>query len=670
MNQLAKANSLYLQQHAENPVHWMMWSPAAFEKARVEDKPVLVSIGYAACHWCHVMEHESFEDEAIAAYMNEHFICIKVDREEHPDVDHLYMDALTAMTNQGGWPLNMFVTPDKKPFYGGTYFPPVRSYGKPSWMEVLKSLQHFWLENKEELLQQADQLIQHLEQVNKSISLPQEAALVKPELILENLMLQADEVQGGFGNAPKFPSTMAMEYLLVHNHLFPSPSAANHVHFTLRKMIHSGIYDVAGGGLCRYATDNDWMIPHFEKMLYDNALFVSLLSKAFQVNKDPVYAQTIDEILGFCMREWKDASGLYYSATDADSEGVEGKYYIWTKQEIEALIDSEEQALLPYFQITDYGNWEHGQNILHAAMIAAEYCKEHQIEPTYFSKTKQSFLQKIFAERTKRIAPAIDKKMQLSWNALLNIAFADAFEALQNDQYRQEAIQQMDAMLAMFWNGDGLLHLKYSNQEITANADDWAYLIKALIQLTKITQDLKWVQKALLIFEWGHPLFYSEEEKLYYFTSALEKDIIVRKVETYDNATPSVNSVMSANCMMLGLIYKRQDLFEIARIINGKTQELIQRHPLAFGNSAKNTILEHYLKIMQIKGLKEGIDFSEILQEYMPERYILNLSAEKENIFDPSEYFQNNGKLQILECTMLLCKESDMDIINRFEKYC
>ena len=425
-NRLIEEQSPYLQQHAHNPVDWYPWGDEAFLRAKNEDKPVLVSIGYAACHWCHVMERESFENEQVAAYMNERFICIKVDREEHPDVDHLYMDAVQAITGSGGWPLNVFVTPDRLPYYGGTYFPPSPAYQRPSWIQVLQRMSDIWTNERSEVDGQTTQMLEYLKNASATAMQAQKADWDTDTCrqMADTLLKQADTVWGGFGNAPKFPGTMAISFLLEHYHYTQYEPALKQALLSLDKMLEGGIYDQLGGGFARYSTDKEWLAPHFEKMLYDNALLISAYCDAYSITNDEKYKTIIEETIAFVEHELKDESGGYYSALDADSEGVEGKYYTWTWEEWQELIGNDE-ILMSYFGVSEEGNWEH-TNILHVAEPAESIAMRMCLGTADVLSHVASGQGKAFARSTikARIRPLTDDKSLLSWNALMNIALS------------------------------------------------------------------------------------------------------------------------------------------------------------------------------------------------------------------------------------------------------
>jgi len=591
-NRLQHETSPYLLQHANNPVDWYPWGDAAFDKAKREHKPVLVSIGYAACHWCHVMEHESFEDPDVAALMNEHFVCIKVDREEHPDVDHLYMDALQAMTGAGGWPLNMFVTPDRKPFYGGTYFPPQSRYGRASWKELLVALHRAWEEKQDEIILQSEQMLQHLQQASVVVSAPESEQVTGEtiKLIVQNLLQQADTEWGGFGGAPKFPSTGAIRFLLEFSHFHEkqdaglAAAALRQALLSLDKMIEGGIYDHLGGGFARYATDREWLVPHFEKMLYDNALLVSVLSSAYRITRNDRYRRVIAETIGFCRRELgTEAHPGFYCALDADSEGEEGKFYTWTWADWQTALPEAHPALTDYFGIRPEGNWE-ATNILHAAVPDATIQERYRLDAGTWASLLGDARERLFRLRSGRIRPATDHKMLLSWNALMNIALTDAALALGEESWQQEAVMHMEWMLSVFRKGSGACSHVYTQGEarIPAKLDDYAYLIQALCRLASATGAPHYIPEAEKLMHYTNRHFLTPDGRFYYFSSDEQQDIVVRKTELYDGATPSGNSVMMENLQVLGSIAERGDWLAQAHHMMLAMKQTAVRYPVSF----------------------------------------------------------------------------------------
>jgi uncharacterized protein YyaL (SSP411 family) len=591
-NRLAKESSPYLLQHAHNPVDWFPWGEEALKKAVEEDKPVLVSIGYSSCHWCHVMERESFEDEATADIMNRLFINIKIDREERPDLDHIYMDAVQAMTGSGGWPLNVFLTPDLKPFYGGTYYPPVKAFNRSSWKEVLYGVANAFKEKREEVEQQASELVQHLQNANLfgtqkvlKFDLPEEELFPKKqaELMFEAIMKTADRSWGGFGNAPKFPQTFTISYLLQYYHFSGNKEALSQACLSLDKMIEGGIYDHVGGGFARYSTDTEWLAPHFEKMLYDNALLVIVLSEAWQLTKQPQYKKAIEETLVFIEREMTSPENGFYSALDADSEGVEGKYYTWQKKEIEDVLKEDAELFCRFYDITEHGNWEE-VNIPRIKQKADSFSARNGLELDVFESKMKACLELLLKTREKRIRPLLDDKILLSWNALMNYAYSSAFAATGKEEYRQKAISNMQFLLKAFEHADGLWHVyKNGTAKYPAFLDDYAYLIKALLQLQEITSNSDYLLKAKAFMEAAIDQFGEEETGYFYFTAAGQTDVVVRKKEIYDGAVPSGNAVMAVNLQHLGTIFNKPEWLEQSTKMLLGLQDVMVRYPGSFG---------------------------------------------------------------------------------------
>jgi uncharacterized protein YyaL (SSP411 family) len=662
-NRLIHEQSPYLQQHAHNPVDWYPWGDEAFERAAKEQKPVLVSIGYSACHWCHVMERESFENAAVAAYMNEHFINIKVDREEHPDVDHMYMDAVQAISGSGGWPLNVFVTPERLPFYGGTYYPPRPAFNRPSWMGLLERMNDIWAHRRDEVEAQGTQMLQYLQQASKVASgaQGQQADTDTCKVMAGNLLQQADKVHGGFGNAPKFPGTMAISYLLEHYHYTGNKEALAQAQLSLDAMISGGIYDQLGGGFARYATDNEWLIPHFEKMLYDNALLVSSLCDAYMLTGEERYRRAITETIAFVERELKDPSGLYYSALDADSEGVEGKFYTWTWAEWQEVV-SDDPVMTTHFGVSEAGNWEH-TNILHIVKSEEEIAIEKGLDLVDVRKHIGGIKEKLFEARNKRIRPLTDDKSLLSWNALMNIALSKVYLALDEEKYLVIVREHMRSMLQNFVQAGALLHTwKQGTARIAAKLDDYAYLIQALLQLAEVSGDNEFISSAIewterVVNEFGH-----EDGNYFYYSSALQTDIPVRKTDLYDGALPSANAVMAHNLLVLGMCAERSDWSERASYMLQQVTTTCTRYTYSFA---------YWAMLLQrmVKGVKTVVCTGEeahkmalqVLKRYVPHGYIV--TSEKE-IFDlpllRDKYI--SGKSLIFVCRQDACLSPVSDI--------
>ncbi len=644
-NQLIQETSPYLLQHAHNPVNWYPWGDEALQKAVAENKPILVSIGYSACHWCHVMERESFEDETTAVMMNENFINIKIDREERPDLDHIYMDAVQAMTGSGGWPLNVFLTPEGKPFYGGTYFPPQKAFNRPSWMDTLASVMQAFKERRHEIDAQAENLTQHLLQSNsfgvQKVEGEEIFSKDQTELAFENLMKAADTEWGGFGKAPKFPQTFSIQFLLRYSYEKEKSKSsesevplrkergwgeAEHALLSLDKMIEGGIYDQVGGGFARYSTDTEWLAPHFEKMLYDNALLMMVLSEAYQLTKKERYKEVINETMVFIQRELMHQQKGFYAALDADSEGVEGKFYVWSKEEVEKIIGDDSEIFCDYYDVTENGNWEHS-NILRVKKPLEIFAIENKIAVDELKLTLQKGREQLLQERSKRIRPQLDDKIILGWNALMNTACSKAFAATGNDAYRQLAIDNMQFLLKAFAiNNSVEFHHTWKNDtaKYPAFLDDYAYLVQALIHLQEITTDTNWLAKAKEITEYVIQNFSEEETSFFYYTPASQKDVIVRKKEVYDGAVPSGNSVMGYNMWQLSLLTDNKTWQQRSLDMVASLGKAITRYPTSFGNWA-------CLLLEIINGTNElvvmGKDITnvhtELLAAYIPHRVLM-----------------------------------------------
>lgn len=621
-NKLQYEQSMYLLQHANNPVNWYPWGDEAFAVAKAANKPVIVSIGYAACHWCHVMEHESFEDAATAAYMNEHFINIKVDREEYPDVDDFYMTAVQAISGSGGWPLNVFVTPDKTPFYGGIYFPPTPLYGRLSWMQLLARMNDIWQQRSEEVAQQAAQMIAYLKNAAQLSTVTPDEIWTEEYAAqsTRNMLSQADKIHGGFGRAPKFPSTMAINFLLEHAHYTGNQDALTHAVRSLDAMIEGGIYDQIGGGFARYAVDDKWLVPHFEKMLYDNAMLLSSLADAYMLTNQERYKEVAAETIAFLLREMKAPGAGFYSALDADSEGVEGKYYTWTYEQWEELMSHAKPYVAAYFGVERNGNWEE-TNILHVAKTIASICAVHNLSPEEVKTNIAEAKKILWQAREKRVRPGTDDKCLLSWNALVNTAFTKASVAFDCPEYLQESRRHLQWLLDSFSVGDSLKHVwKNGTARIAANLDDYAYLIKALLQMASATGEEKWLLQAVKFIEYVQQYFSGEDVSLLYFTSSLENNIPLRKADTYDGVTPSANAVMAECLYLLGMLADRSDWIAQSENMLLQMKHAAQRHATSFAywNILMQRLTKEFKTII-VTGLAAEGTFARLQKKFAPE---------------------------------------------------
>ena len=591
-NRLINETSPYLLQHAHNPVDWYAWGEEALERARQEDKPILVSIGYAACHWCHVMERESFEDIQTAALMNQYFICIKIDREERPDLDHFFMDALQATSGHGGWPLNMFLTSDGRPFYGGTYFPPQSMHNRISWKELLVQIHGAYQKRRADIEEQANNLIEHLQKSNtlksnKSFQIAQEEMFTPQQTmkIFNNIMGAADQVEGGFGTAPKFPQTYTIQYLLRYHHFTGNNEALEQATLSLKKMMRGGIYDQLGGGFCRYSTDAKWLAPHFEKMTYDNALLLLVLAEAFQITGDHEYKRVAEETIGFMQRELQSDNGGFYAALDADSEGEEGKFYTWDKNEFEQILGEDAAAIAALYDVTEQGNWE-AVNILHMQKGIQEWAKDVGVAEEKAFKLLSAAKEKLMDCRSKRVRPATDDKIILGWNALFNQAFSKAGQAFGREDWIAIAAQNMAFLLNSFENKTKgqLLHThKAGISKYPAFLDDMAYLIQALLFLYEPTGELAYLEKARALMQYTIDSFSDEDQLFFYYTPNFQTDILVRKKDLYDGAIPSGNSTMAWNLHRLGLLFDQQEWRKRAEMVLETVKDAAVKYPTSYG---------------------------------------------------------------------------------------
>lgn len=639
-NRLINETSPYLLQHAHNPVNWYPWGPEALQKARTENKPILVSIGYAACHWCHVMEKESFEDAATAELMNRYFVNIKIDREERPDLDHIYMDAVQAITGSGGWPLNVFLTPDTRPFYGGTYFPPVAAYQRMSWKEVLASIQHAWQTKREEIETQAGNLTDHLRNANDfGIRSPQEEEKARLfskdnlQQIATALLANADTEWGGFGQAPKFPQSFAIQYLLRHAHFTGNNEALEQALRSIDKMIDGGIYDQLGGGFARYSTDKQWLAPHFEKMLYDNALLLNLLAEACQLTGKKRYADVIRHTMEFITRELLAPNGGFYSALDADSEGVEGKFYTWSFAEITALLGDDAPLFCDLYDVTPNGNWEH-TNILWIPQPPEAVAEAHEISLEQLQQKIPVWRKILMTERAKRIRPALDDKILLGWNALMITACTKAYAALGEKTYLALAEQNLALLSSLFTSAEGGLFHSLKNEQlpIPAFLDDYAYFVQALIALQEVTGKPVYLQQAMELTEYVQEHF-AGPGGYFFYTHNKQDDVVVRKKELYDGAVPSGNATMAFNLLYLSVVFNRPQWYNQAETMIAGLGQAITRYPTSFGVWACVVQLATMgINEIVVTGSNPSNILNDILQNFIPNKVIQSSSTVHHNL--------------------------------------
>ncbi len=582
-NKLTHSTSPYLLQHAENPVDWYPWGPEALEAAKSLDKPIFLSIGYAACHWCHVMAHESFEDPQTAALMNEHFVNIKVDREERPDIDSLYMDAVVALTGQGGWPMSVFLTPDGLPFYGGTYFPPVRRFNMPAFRELLAAIADKWATDRESLVEVGSELKTRIEATPALVSEEGELQTEDFDRAAESLFRSYDWSHGGWGGAPKFPQPMTIEFLLRRHARVQDKLALDMALHALKSMWAGGMYDHLAGGFARYSVDEKWLVPHFEKMLYDNAQLARVYIQAWQVSGDPRLRQVADETLAFMLREMRDPQGGFYSSYDADSEGVEGKYYVWSQSEIAEVVDDLELAELAIsaYGVTEHGNFE-GHNILYRAVDARDLAERITLDPDQVESKLAHAREALLAARSQRIPPGLDNKVLTAWNGLVLIALSEAARASGNREYLAAAQQLADFMLEnLIANGKLLRSWRDGEARYTAYLEDHAALGLGLLALYQADFDPRWYRAAIAQAEEILSAF-SDPNGGFFDTRHDHEQLIARPKSIQDSPTPSGNTLAATLLLTLGAYEGDSRFIQPAESAVRAIARTAAQHPSAF----------------------------------------------------------------------------------------
>ncbi len=652
-NHLINETSPYLLQHAHNPVDWYAWNDETLEKAKRENKMLLISIGYASCHWCHVMEHESFEDEEVAKLMNDNFICIKVDREERPDVDKIYMDAVQIIQGNGGWPLNCFALPDGRPVYGGTYF------RKEQWISVLKQISAFYRERYDDLVAQAEQITAGIKNNDLSVS-PDEGE--KPgkkdiEKMIDGFKSGFDSINGGSKGAPKFPMPNNYIFLLHYAAITGDKSVVEDVELTLDRMSEGGIYDQIGGGFARYSVDAKWHIPHFEKMLYDNAQLVSLYSQAYRFTHKNEYRQVVEETLDFIKREMTSPEGAFYSSLDADSDGEEGKYYIWTEDEIKSITGENYHLIADYFGIGKDAVWEDEKNVPVKAMSIEELAKRYDLTEDEVAKIIAGTKRNLLEKREERIRPALDDKTLASWNALMIKGYADAYLAFGKDEYRKAALKNALFIKEKMKMADGGLYHNHKNGKATIPGflEDYAFVSEAFTAMYKISYDEKWLYEAKQLADYAIDHFYDKETGMFFFTSDDSNGLIARKQEISDNVIPSSNSALANSLFVLGEIFSNRSYLDIAEKMTFKTVERMSSYPSYFSNYGILLLKQVYpFYSIVIYGDNADELAEEFEQYYLPNTFMLASKTKSDLPLFKDRYFEN--KTLIYVCTDKGCK--------------
>jgi uncharacterized protein YyaL (SSP411 family) len=584
-NHLVNETSPYLLQHAHNPVDWYPWGPEALARARNENKPILLSIGYSACHWCHVMERESFENEAIARLMNENFINIKVDREERPDLDQIYMNAVQMMTGHGGWPMTVFLTPEQVPFYGGTYFPPVDRHGLPGFPRVLISLAEAYRTQHDEIVRNSAAVLTELNRLNDFKPADGEPDFELLDKCANHLMRVFDPSHGGFGSKPKFPPSMTLSFLLRQYRRTGDTAILAAVELTLEKMANGGIYDQLGGGFHRYSVDERWLVPHFEKMLYDNALLSRIYLDAYLVTSKPLYRRIATETLDYVVREMRDESGGFYSTQDADSEGEEGKFFVWTPAEVEEVLGLEDARLFcRYFDVFEGGNFE-GRSILHVDTPSDRVAALLNVDEARLADVIERGRRLLFESREKRIKPGRDEKIIAAWNGLMLRSFSEAARVLSREDYAAIAVSNAEFLLSMMRKDGRLLRThKDGESKLNAYLEDYAYLADGLLSLYEATFDERWFREAVSLSETIIDQFLDEEGTGFYFTAREHEALISRTKDVYDNAIPAGNSVAILVLLRLAMFTGEQRYRELAVKCLRQLKDVVPRAPSGFGH--------------------------------------------------------------------------------------
>lgn len=657
-NKLIRESSPYLLQHAHNPVDWQAWGEEALNQAKKEDKPILLSIGYAACHWCHVMEHESFEDEEVAKVMNENYVCIKLDREERPDIDQIYMDAIQNMGLNGGWPLNVFLMPNQKPFYGGTYFP------KNKWLEILDKVAMAFQSSRNQLEESADKFAQALNAPDgEKLSLGVlQADEFDPKILsqaYQKLSSFIDWDNGGTLGAPKFPMPVIWKFLMKHAFHSQNPEAKKGLEFTLTSMADGGIYDQVGGGFARYSVDAEWFAPHFEKMLYDNGQLISLYADAYRFTKNPYFKEIFEDSIRFSVREIMDSYCRFYSALDADSEGEEGKFYTWTYKELQQILGDEAEQVLKFYNVSEKGNWENGRNILFRHSTIEDFCKAEKLDSEKFKEQLQSAKDQLLEAREVRVRPAMDDKILTGWNALQMKGICDAYKAHQDEKYKAIAQDNFVFLSEFVWDGNHLFRsFKNDQVKIKAYLEDYALTIQASLALFEITADAKALDFAETLANYTIQNFYDEKEKLFFYTDRLSEELIARKKEIFDNVIPSSNSVMIENLHWLGILKGNSNFIEISVQMLKQIQHLLAREPKFLANYASAYALKAYRSYdVVIVGKKANELQKELWTHYLPNTFIMAIQEESNEqlVWKGKEII--NTKTTIYVCENNACQQ-------------
>ena len=662
MNNLQNETSPYLLQHKNNPVNWYPWKDSALELAQKEQKLIIISIGYAACHWCHVMEHESFEDFEVAEIMNQNYISIKVDKEERPDIDQLYMNAAIIINGQGGWPLNIIALPNGKPVYAGTYFP------KQNWLSLLLYFTQVYRNEKQKLIDQAERIVQGISSLENIPSIKEKVSFRFNILskIWENWQPKIDYDFGGNLGTPKFVLPVSYIYLLRYYYQTKNEDVAKAIKIFLKRLAFGGIHDIVAGGFARYSVDEFWKIPHFEKMLYDNGQLMSMYAQAYQLTKRPMYKSVCGKILYWYNNEMTDNNGGLYSSLDADSEGVEGKFYCWTEAELKNLLKEDFDFIKEVYTIEPDGNFEHGMNVLFRTNDHEYFMEKHQISNQQFQDKLTTIHQQLYKQRQTRVRPATDDKILTEWNAIAITGLCDAYKAFNDEKYKTNAIDIANFILQNCKKSDYRLDRNFKNGKSTINAflQDYAFLIEALIALHQITLEEKYLTEAKLFTDYVIQHFFNKENGMFFITSDLDKALIVRQTDSSDNVIPSGNSTMAKNLFLLSKYFDNSEYLKMSSTMLNNVLSLLEKHPNYYANWA--IVLDMHLhlnKELVIVG-KNALEISQKINEhYLPTVLITGSTTEADLPLVKGRFVENETLMYLCENKTCNLPEKDVEII-------
>jgi len=662
-NRLINETSPYLLQHAHNPVDWYPWCDEAFEKARIENKPIFLSVGYSACHWCHVMEHESFEDEETAKLMNELFVNIKVDREERPDVDTIYMNVVQMLTGHGGWPMSVFMTPDKQAYYGGTYFPNKKRYNMPTFQEVLNSVSNYYHTKKDDINKNIKIITEQLKSMNQFKQSDSEISYQLISKAITQIEGYFDYENGGFGSKPKFPNTFNLDLLIRHYQNTKSKKYLDMVELTLKKMSNGGVYDQLGGGFYRYSVDEEWLIPHFEKMLYDNSLLIKQLLEVYQITKNDFYKDKAKESLDYVIREMYNSDGGFYSTQDADSEKEEGKFYVWTPDEVKNILGEKNGSLFcEFFDINEDGNFEHGKSNPQVLYTYQEFSKEKNISENEIIEIIENSKKVLFNQRTKRIYPAKDTKILTSWNGLMLSAFSKGYQVLGDKKYLEIAEKTVKFIFDKMYK-DELLLRSYKDEQAKFNAylEDYAFFTNALIDLYQVSLKSEFLEKALLLNNKTIEQFWDNQNGAFFFTGKSHEELIVKTKEIMDHSIPSANAIALSNMIKIYRLTENKDLDEKIETVLKVFSSTISK--FQSGVASFLCVIDMYLKppsdlilvADDIKDIEEY--FFKFVSDFNPDTIIHFYDGKGEKLEIYKNKVKINGKSSAYHCENFVCQK-------------